>query len=210
MSAISTFKWKHILSASLTHYLNVAEIVDTLTKSYSLHTLTFRNWLRFIIHESRYNRKITIIIFEFPIVNFPFFNTFMSTFMCCMYIKTDKVYEIGIFDIRVNCCNTSSSNNNEESKKVETLYRLCDIGLHCTQELANLLREDYAMQICGFIQLNSWVYYAIQICGFVQLNSWVYYAINICGFVLLNSWVYYAIQICGFAQLKSWVYCMFL
>jgi hypothetical protein len=134
----------------------VAEIVDTLTKSYSLQTLTFRNWLRFIIHENRYNRKITIIIFECPIVNFPFFNTIMSTFMCCMYIKTDKVYEIEIFDIRVNCCNTSSSNNNEGYSS--SLYRLCDIGLHCTQELDNLIWEYNAIHICGFVQLSSWVY----------------------------------------------------
>jgi hypothetical protein len=35
------------------------------------------------------------------------------------------------------------------------IVRLCDIGLHCTQELANLLWEDYAIQICGFVQLSS-------------------------------------------------------
>ena len=33
---------------------------------------------------------MTIIIFEFPIVNCPLFNTDMSTIMCCMHIQTDK------------------------------------------------------------------------------------------------------------------------
>jgi hypothetical protein len=90
-------------------------------------------------------------------VNFLFYNAIMSTFMCCMYIKTDKVYEIGIFDIQVNFCNTSSSNNTEGFSS--PLYRLCDIRLYCTQELDNLIWEDNAIQICSFVQLNSRVYY---------------------------------------------------